>query len=58
MKARAFVESEMPLPGSEAKAAETLARVARRLVDAAGIAAAALRSAVRQARFSRDTKCR
>jgi len=29
--------------------------VARRLVDAAGIAAAALRSAVRQARFSRDT---
>jgi CRISPR system Cascade subunit CasA len=55
MKARAFAESEMPLPGSEAKAAETLARVARRLVDAAGIAAAALRSAVRQARFSRDT---
>jgi CRISPR system Cascade subunit CasA len=55
MKARAFVESEMPLPGSEAKAAETLARVARRLIDAAGIVAAALRSAVRQARFSRDT---
>jgi CRISPR system Cascade subunit CasA len=55
MKARAFVESEMPLPGTEAKAAETLANVARRLVDAAGIAAAALRSAVRQARFSRDT---
>jgi CRISPR system Cascade subunit CasA len=55
MKARAFVESEMPLPGTEAKAAETFANVARRLVDAAGIVAAALRSAVRQARFSRDT---
>jgi CRISPR system Cascade subunit CasA len=55
MKARAFIESEMPLPGGDAKAAETLARVARRLVDAAGIAAAALRSAVRHSRFSRDT---
>jgi CRISPR system Cascade subunit CasA len=55
MKARAFVESEMPLPGSDPKAADTLAKVARRLVDAAGIAAATLRSAVRQARFSRDT---
>jgi CRISPR system Cascade subunit CasA len=55
MKARAFVESEMPLPGSAAKAADTLTRVARRLIEAAGIAAAALRSAVRQARFSRDT---
>lgn len=55
MKARAFVEGEMPLPGTDPEAAHTLARVARRLVDAAGIAAAALRSAVRQARFSRDT---
>ena len=55
MKARAFVESEMPLPGTGRQASETLAAVARRLVDAAGIAAAALRAAVRQARFSRDT---
>jgi CRISPR system Cascade subunit CasA len=55
MKARGFVESEMPLPGRDPKAAKTVAAIARRLVDAAGIAAAALRSAVRQARFSRDT---
>lgn len=55
MKARGFVESEMPLPGTDPKTAETLAAIARRLVDAAVIAAAALRSAVRQARFSRDT---
>ena len=55
MKARAFVESEMPLPGTGRQAGETLAAVARRLVDAAGIAAAALRAAVRQARFNRDT---
>ncbi len=55
MKARAFIESEMPLPGSDPDAFETLAVVAPRLVDAAGIAAAALRAAVRQARFSRDT---
>ena len=55
MKARGFVESEMPLPGTDPEAAETIAKVARRLVDAAGIAVTALRSAVRQARFSRDT---
>jgi CRISPR system Cascade subunit CasA len=55
MKASAFVESEMPLPGTDPVAAETIAKVARRLVEAAGIAASALRSAVRQARFSRDT---
>jgi CRISPR system Cascade subunit CasA len=55
MKARAFIESEMPLPGTKPEAAEAFARVARRLVDAAGLAASALRGAVRQARFSRDT---
>lgn len=52
MKARAFVESEMPLPGTEPEASETLAKVARRLVDAAGIVGSALRSTVRQARFT------
>ena len=51
MKARAFVESEMPLPGTDPDAAEVLAKLARRLVDAAGAAASALRGAVRQARF-------
>ncbi len=56
MKARAFVESEMPLPGANRDAAETLAVVARRLVDAAGITAAALRDAVRQARYRPDSK--
>jgi CRISPR system Cascade subunit CasA len=55
MKARAFIESEMPLPGTDPEAAETLAKLAQRLVDAAGIAASALRSAVRYARFTRDT---
>lgn len=55
MKARAFIESEMPLPGGDSAAAETGAEVARRMVGAAGIAAFALRAAVRQARFSRDT---
>src|SRR5207248_14818 len=55
MKARAFVESEMPLPGTEPDASETLAKVARRLVDAAGIVGSALRSAVRQARFTNSS---
>ncbi|HET9848465.1 MAG TPA: type I-E CRISPR-associated protein Cse1/CasA [Candidatus Dormibacteraeota bacterium] len=55
MKARAFVESEMPLPGTEPQASEAFDKVARRLVEAAGLTASALRNAVRQARFSRDT---
>jgi CRISPR system Cascade subunit CasA len=55
MKARAFVESEMPLPGGNPAAAEIVAEVARRLVEAAGIAASALRTSVRQARYNRDT---
>lgn len=56
MKARGFVESEMWLPGSDPEAAEALARVARRLVTAAAILAQALRRAVRDALYSRDTK--
>jgi CRISPR system Cascade subunit CasA len=55
MKARAFVESEMPLPGSDPAAGATLTEIARRLVDAAGITASVLRTAVRLACFSRDT---
>jgi len=55
MKARGFVESEMPLPGTNPEIADMLATIAGRLVGAAEVAAAALRSAVRQARFSRDT---
>jgi CRISPR system Cascade subunit CasA len=54
MKARAFIESEMPLPGTDPRTAQALTLVARRLVEAAGIAAAALRAAVRQARFGRE----
>jgi CRISPR system Cascade subunit CasA len=53
MKARGFVESEMPLPGTDP---EAVAKIARRLVAAAEIAAQALRRAVREACFSRDTK--
>ena len=55
MKARAFVESEMPLPGSEPATVETIAELVRRLVEAAGIVASTTRSAVRHALFSRDT---
>ncbi len=54
MKARAFVESEMPLPGAGPDAAKALSEVANRLVNAAGVAAAALRSAVRLACFGGD----
>jgi CRISPR system Cascade subunit CasA len=56
MKARGFVESEMPLPGTDPEAAEALARLARRLVAAAAIVAQALRRAVRDALYNRDTK--
>ena len=54
MKARAFVESEMPLPGTDPAAAEAFATVARRLVAAAEIVAQATRRAVRDARYGRD----
>jgi CRISPR system Cascade subunit CasA len=56
MKARAFVESEMPLPGTHPEGADAMAFVARGLVAAAEVAAQALRVAVRDARyrFSRD----
>ena len=55
MKARAFVESEMPLPGTDPARAEVLAEVARRLVEAAEAAASALRAAVRDAHYGRDS---
>jgi CRISPR system Cascade subunit CasA len=54
MKARAFVESEMPLPGADPATAEALATVARKLVAAAEIVAQATRRAVRDARYGRD----
>lgn len=50
MKARGFVESEMPLPGaSDPEAQDELARA---LVRSADLVAGALRNAVRQALFS------
>ena len=51
MKARGFVESEMPLPGTDPARAEALATLARGLVGAATEAASALRVAVRGARY-------
>jgi CRISPR system Cascade subunit CasA len=54
MKARGFVESEMPLPGTDPAAAEAFTTVARRLVAAAEIVAQATRRAVRDARYGRD----
>lgn len=54
MKARAFVESEMPLPGTDPTVVEAFAGVARRLVGAAEIIAQATRRAVRDARYGRD----
>jgi CRISPR system Cascade subunit CasA len=51
MKARGFVESEMPLPGTDPAHAESLATLARGLVEAATEAASALRIAVRAARY-------
>ena len=56
MKARSFVESEMWLPRANREGAETLAKLARPLVAAAEIVAQALRRAVRDALYSRDTK--
>jgi CRISPR system Cascade subunit CasA len=56
MKARSFVESEMPLLGTAAGSAEVFAAVASRLVSAAETAVQSLRLAVRDALYSRDTK--
>jgi CRISPR system Cascade subunit CasA len=56
MKVRGFVESEMPLPGTAPELADALAELARRLVAAAEIVANALRRAIRDALYSRDTK--
>jgi CRISPR system Cascade subunit CasA len=56
MKARAFVESEMPLPGTiDDEANETFATFARRLVTASEEAARALRLAIRNARYGDGT---
>jgi CRISPR system Cascade subunit CasA len=53
MKARAFVESEMPLPGApDAAAQQCLDDLATRLVRAADLVAGLLRGAVRAALFS------
>ena len=53
MKARGFVESEMPLPSAPGKTARTaLDDLAKRLVEAAEEVAGQLRSAVRNALFS------
>jgi CRISPR type I-E-associated protein CasB/Cse2 len=52
MKARAFVESEMPLPGS----GDSIAGLARGLITAAEEVAGALRCAVRSALYSDKTK--
>jgi CRISPR system Cascade subunit CasA len=56
MKARAFVESEMPLPGSDPAATKALARLAGSLVIAAENVAGALRFAVRRASYRPDAK--
>jgi CRISPR system Cascade subunit CasA len=56
MKARAFVESEMPLPGVIGdEVNETSATFARRLIAGSEEAAQALRLAIRNARYSKDT---
>jgi CRISPR system Cascade subunit CasA len=52
MKARAFVETEMPLPAERRADAARLAALAEALVLAADSAAATLRGAVRHALFS------
>lgn len=52
MKARAFVETEMPLPGAITEEQPRLDRLAADLVRAADTAASLLRSAVRNALFS------
>ncbi len=55
MKARNFVESEMPLPGSDPAHAASQALVARALIEAAVQANGALRAAVRAARYDDKT---
>jgi CRISPR system Cascade subunit CasA len=53
MKARAFVETEMPLPAlSDGEAQERLDRLAEALVQASDLVASLLRGAVRAALFS------
>lgn len=54
MKARAFIESEMPLPGNVVNAT-ALARLARGLSMAAEEVARALRYAIREACYPKDT---
>jgi CRISPR system Cascade subunit CasA len=56
MKARGFVESEMPLPGADPAAAMAMADLARRFVAAAEIVAQTLRRSVRDALFTRDVR--
>ncbi len=56
MKARAFVESEMPLPGGAAEDQDRLDALAGALVRAADTAAGLLRNAVRHALFSPGAK--
>jgi CRISPR system Cascade subunit CasA len=56
MKAIAFVESEMPLPGSDPETAAALGAVAQRLVAAADIVARMLRNAVRDAHYRRNVQ--
>jgi CRISPR system Cascade subunit CasA len=53
MKARGFVESEMPLPSApDSNARQALDDLAKRLVESAELVASLLRSAVRNALFS------
>jgi len=52
MKARSFVESEMPLPAADPERRERLNALARGLVLSADLAASLLRQAVRAALFS------
>ena len=56
MKARAFVESEMPLPGGGAEDQDRLDALAGALVRAADTAAGLLRNAARRALFSPGAK--
>jgi CRISPR system Cascade subunit CasA len=56
MKAYAFIESEMPLPGTDLISAKTLAIVGGSLVAAAEIVANVLRFAVRRAIYRPDAK--
>lgn len=56
MKARAFVESEMPLPGGAAEDQDRLDALAGAMVRAADTAAGLLRNAARHALFSPGAK--